>query len=250
MLGEIKENNKGTKMKIIAQRSNYDIDVEFLDNHHYIFKHAKYQNFKNGAIKNPFDITVFGKGYLGDGEYSGWINGEHTEEYEIWKGIIKRCYCEKQSNVFNSYYNISEVCDEWLNFQNFAHWYDNHKYECDGRLHIDKDIKYPGNKIYSPYHCLLVPQRINMLFSNKPNKRGLPNGINISKSGNYEASYNGKHIGTYHTLEEAYTVYSNTKKNAIITIANEYKNKIPEEVYSALLNYEVRIENDKNYVVA
>ena len=208
------------------------------------------RTLKMGAIKNPFDITVFGKGYLGDGKYSGWINGKHTEEYEIWKGIIKRCYCEKQSNVFNSYYNISEVCDEWLNFQNFAHWYDNHKYECDGRLHIDKDIKYPGNKIYSPYHCLLVPQRINMLFMNKPNKRGLPNGINISKSGNYEASYNGKHIGTYHTLEEAYTVYSNTKKNAIITIANEYKNKIPEDVYSALLNYEVRIENDKNYVVA
>ena len=101
MLGEIKENNKGTKMKIIAQRSNCDIDVEFLDNHHYVFKHAKYQNFKNGAIKNPFDITVFGKGYLGDGKYSGWINGEHTEEYEIWKGIIKRCYCEKLGLYFS-----------------------------------------------------------------------------------------------------------------------------------------------------
>ena len=35
-----------------------------------------------------------------------------------------------------------------------------------------------------------------------------------------------------------------------LVIANEYKNKIPEEVYNALLNYEVRIENDKNYVVA
>ena len=70
-----------------------------------------------------------------------------------------------------------------MNFQNFAQWYDNHKYECDGRLHIDKDIKYPGNKLYSPYHCILVPQRINMLFSNKLNKRGLPNGIDKNKKG-------------------------------------------------------------------
>ena len=31
-------------------------------------------------------------------------------------------------------------------------------------------------------------------------------------------------------------------------IANEYKNKIPDDVYNALLNYEVRIENDKNYI--
>ena len=37
--------------------------------------------------------------------------------------------------------------------------------------------------------------------------------------------------------------------NAIVTpYTNEYKDKIPEELYDALLNYEVRIENDKNYV--
>ena len=118
-----------------------------------------------------------------------------------------------------------------------------------GRLHIDKDIKYPGNKLYSPYHCLLVPQRINMLFSNKPNKRGLPNGIVKYKEG-YLAKYAGKDLGKYPTLEEAYSIYSNAKKDVIITIANEYKNQIPEEVYTALLNYEVRIENDKNYIVA
>ena len=29
MVGEINENKKGTKMKIIAHRSNGDIDVEF-----------------------------------------------------------------------------------------------------------------------------------------------------------------------------------------------------------------------------
>lgn len=31
MLGEIRENNKGTKMKIIAQRGCDDIDIEFLE---------------------------------------------------------------------------------------------------------------------------------------------------------------------------------------------------------------------------
>lgn len=248
MVGEINENTKGTKMKIIAYRGNSDIDVEFLDTHHYVFQHAIYQNFKTGTIKNPYDKTVYGKGYIGEGKYVGWVNGNHTEEYEIWKGILKRCYSESQKDVFNSYFNISEVCDEWLNFQNFAEWYHTHKYECDGRLHIDKDIKYPGNKLYSPYHCLLTPQRINMLFSNKPNKRGLPNGISRTNSGKYSTKYAGKDIGTYSTLEEAYAVYSDAKKKAIIVIANEYKDKIPEELYDALLNYEVRIENDKNYV--
>ena len=247
MVGEINENTKGTKMKIIAYRGNSDIDVEFLDTHHYVFQHAIYQNFKTGTIKNPYDKTVYGKGYIGEGKYVGWVNGNHTEEYEIWKGILKRCYSESQKDVFNSYFNISEVCDEWLNFQNFAEWYHTHKYECDGRLHIDKDIKYPGNKLYSPYHCLLTPQRINMLFMNKPNNRGLPNGIKKYKSG-YLAKYNQEELGIYPTVEEAYAVYSDAKKKAIIAIANEYRGKIPEELYNALLNYEIRIENDKNYV--
>ena len=249
MLGEIKENNKGTKMKIIAQRSTDDIDVEFLDDYHYVFKHNIYQNFKSGGIKNPFDKTVYGVGYLGDGKYNGWVNGKPTVEYYIWQQIICRCYNENDKEKYGSYYDISEVCSEWLNFQNFAQWYNEHKYECDGRLHVDKDIKYPGNKLYSPYHCILVPQRINMLFSNKRNKRGLPNGIQKNKKG-YLAKYNGEELGRFSTLEEAYTVYSKAKKNAIIIIANEYKNQIPEEVYNALLNYEVRIENDKNYTIA
>ena len=86
-----------------------------------------------------------------------------------------------------------------------------------------------------------------MLFSNKPNKRGLPNGITECKKG-YQAKYNDVKLGKFSTLEEAYDVYSKAKKNAIVTIANEYKNNIPEDVYNALLNYEVRIENDKNYI--
>ena len=250
MVGEINENTKGTKMKIIAYRGNSDIDVEFLDTYHYVFQHAIYQNFKTGTIKNPYDKTVYGKGYIGEGKYVGWVNGNHTEEYEIWKGILKRCYSESQKDVFNSYFNISEVCDEWLNFQNFAEWYHTHKYECDGRLHIDKDIKYPGNKLYSPYHCLLTPQRINMLFSNKPNKRGLPNGISRTNSGKYSAKYAGKDIGTYDTLEEAYANYAKVKEKKIKEVADEYKGIIPNKVYEALYDYKVDIRNDKNYKAA
>ena len=130
-------------MKIIAQRGCDDIDIAFLDNHHYVFRHATYSNFKNGGIKNPFDKTIYGMGYLGDGKYTGWINGDHTAEYEIWAKIIGRCYHEKDKEKYPSYYDISEVCDEWLNYQNFAEWYYKNKYECEGRLHLDKDIKYP-----------------------------------------------------------------------------------------------------------
>ena len=36
-------------MKIVQYRSNDDIDIEFLDEFHYIKRHNTYSNFKAGA---------------------------------------------------------------------------------------------------------------------------------------------------------------------------------------------------------
>ncbi len=116
------------------------------------------------------------------------------------------------------------------------------------RLHIDKDILFPNSYVYSPETCLLVPQRINMLFLNKPNKRGLPNGIRECKNG-YSAKYNNKELGTYETVEEAFIIYALEKEKTIKRIANEYKDIIPIKVYDALYAYKVQITNDKNYVL-
>jgi hypothetical protein len=133
-----------------------------------------------------------------------------------------------------------------VDYQNFGEWYETNKYDVNERLHLDKDILYAGNKIYSPCHCLLVPQRINMLFLNKPNNRGLPNGIKLYKKG-YLAKYNGEELGIYPTLEESYAVYANAKEKKIKEVADEYRGIIPERVYESLYDYKVRIENDKNY---
>ena len=181
-IGLIRENTNGTLMKIIAYRNSTDIDVEFLDTHHYVKTNTTLSNFNTGAVKNPYDISIYGVGYIGSGNYKVGTYKHYVPEYTCWKGIIERCYCEKKQDKYKTYYMISDICEEWKNYQIFAEWYYQNKYDVNERLHIDKDILYPGNKIYSPCHCLLVPQRINMLFTNKKNKRGLPNGI--KKDGN------------------------------------------------------------------
>lgn len=242
--GEIRENNKGTLMKIISYRTCSDIQVEFLDGHHYI-TNTTYSNFKRGQVGNPYDITVNGIGYIGEGKYRTKKSPQrHTDAYNTWVTMLYRCYCD-ESTV---YYKESTVCEEWLCYQNFAEWYENNKYEVKGRLHLDKDILHPGNKIYEPNKCLLVPQRINMLFVNKPNQRNLPNGICKLNRG-YSARYSHKELGSFCTLEEAYKAYSQKKKEEIVKIANEYKDAIPQKVYEALLRYEFDIKNDRNYLI-
>lgn len=165
-----------------------------------------------------------------------------------WKNMLDRCYGKQNKNLHPAYFEISEVCDEWLNFQTFADWYEEKEYKVEGRLHLDKDILYPGNKIYSPDKCLLVPQYINELFTCKPKDNGLPVGISMSNSGKFVATYNRKHLGTYPNLLEAYEVYAKAKETVIKRIANDFKEIIPNDIYEILMNYRVLIENDKNYM--
>ena len=247
ILGEIRKNNKGTEMKIIRYNKSDDIDVMFLDEHSYVAQNVTYLNFKRGQIKNPFDKSIYGIGYLGDGDNQTKINGKRVRAYNVWHEMIARCCEESRAFKYSAYYGICTVCQEWLCYNTFADWYEKNKYECEGRLHLDKDILYPGNKVYSPYTCLLVPQYINVLFINKTNQRGLPNGI-IECKGGYLAKYDHKDLGIYNTVEEAYRIQTNKKKEEIIKIANEKKLELPNIVYEALLNYEFSVENDRNYV--
>lgn len=247
-LGEIRRNSFGTEMKIVEIKCHNNIIIEFVDEQKYR-KHTTYNNYKSGNIKNPFDKNICGVGYIGDGKYRcKYSSGIHTPEYQNWICMIRRCYDFKRKGKYPSYYGNCTVCREWHNFQNFAEWYSKHYYEVGTeRMHLDKDILYPGNKLYSPETCLIVPQGINMLFLNKTNKRGLPNGITQNSKGLYRAKYNEEELGEFETLDEAYKKYTGSKKSHILRVLEKYKSKIPEKVYRAVLEYEFDIRFDRNY---
>lgn len=250
-MGEIKGNNFGTLMKIVGWRIASDIDVQFLDEHRYVKEHVLYSAFKKGEVKNPYDKTVMGVGYLGVGNHkTGVMKGKPNPIYDVWKDMLARCYREKVRHLHPAYYGKCTVCEEWLNFQVFAEWYVKHWYKVNERLHLDKDIINPKSKLYSHDTCLLVPQRINELFHYRVNKDGLPNGIRLTSNGKYSASWRGKSLGTYLSLEDAYRKYAEEKEFTIKKVANEYKNIIPLKLYESLIRYQVLIENDPYYITA
>ena len=80
--GEKGFNNFGSEMIIIKYRKATDIDVYF-PKYDWTFKGAKYQNFKNGQIKCPYERTVYGVGYVGEGEYKYKENGKYTRVYNV-----------------------------------------------------------------------------------------------------------------------------------------------------------------------
>ena len=61
-------NNFGSEIIIVGYRKWEDIDVYF-PKYDWTFVHARYDNFKKGKIKCPYEPRTFGVGYLGEGKY-------------------------------------------------------------------------------------------------------------------------------------------------------------------------------------
>lgn len=248
-LGKENYNTFGTLMKIIEYNAYKDIWVEFQDEHKAKI-HTEYQNFLRGNCKNPYDKTVCNIGYIGEGKYKSKINKKDTEPYKMWHHMIRRCYDTCQLNRRPTYTNCY-VCKEWLNFQNFAKWYEENYYECNGEeMHLDKDILIKDNNVYSPSTCIVVPKRINCLFIKRQNDRGkYPIGVcyhnrdNVLEVWCCNKECKQQYLGRFNNEKDAFNCYKQFKEGVIKQVADEYKDLIPKELYEALYKYEVEIND-------
>ena len=211
-------------MKIIRYRLAEDITIEFQDEHRFKMD-TTYNNFIIGKIKNPYDKSVFGYGYIGEGKHLTRLSSTKKHPYyNIWISMIERCCCEDKQWKHPAYKDCS-ICDEWLCYQTFADWCDLNYYDIKTeRMHIDKDILVNGNRIYSPATCCFVPQRINMIFMEKTKgvDSDLPNTIHRCVKG-FRAAYNGKSLGIFKTLDDAIIAHDTKKRINIKNVANEFE---------------------------
>jgi len=242
-LGETIRSNNCGMMRIIKYNDAMDIEVKFKTGS--IVK-TQYNNFKIGTVKDPLFPNLCGVGYIGSGKYKPIINNKKTTtEYSTWTHMLNRCYDPYFLNNYPTYQNTA-VCKEWLNFQNFAEWFENNYYKLEnGKIDIDKDIIKKGNKIYCPKYCSFVPRSINLLLTKNDKSRGkYPVGVYFYKN-KYVAQLrvNGKikYIGRFTTPTEAFNSYKKTKEKQIKNMANEYKDVLDKKVYNTLMKYKVEI---------
>lgn len=240
-LGETSYNSQNELMTIVKYNGATDMLVQFYETG--TIKKCAYKEFQNGHIVDNFYPTVCDVGYIGD---TTIVEGKRKvkNSYRRWANMLLRCYDEKLRNK-NPTYADCYVCDEWLCYANFEKWYNENYYKVDHEImHLDKDILFKNNKLYSPKTCIFVPQRINALFTKCNKVRGdYPIGVTFSKKVNkYEPQVQGcGWLGYYDTPEEAFQVYKKTKEQFIKQIADEYKDKIPLKLYDSLYRYEVEI---------
>lgn len=152
--GCVHKTNRFGSVKILNYVNAKLVEVEFLDSGwRSTFKSC---HIRVGGIVDKMQPTVSGVGFIGDGIYKPGSGSNKTNAYDYWSHMMQRCYSDIYHEKFPTYKDC-EVCEEWQNFQNFAEWfYDNAPEELGRFVHLDKDIKIKGNKIYSPEACMFV----------------------------------------------------------------------------------------------
>ena len=151
---------------------------------------------------------ILGVGTNSRGKYKA--TGPGAKAYSTWKSMWRRAYCPKYRAGKPTYLGCS-VAEEWLEYQEFAQWFENHEYSNHG-YELDKDLLLPGNKIYAPDRCAFVPRQLNTLLLDSGASRGqYMQGVCFHKGRNkftprINIDDKRKYLGCFDTEQEAYKI--------------------------------------------
>lgn len=239
ILGVEFETNSCGKCRVVEYTNAKDLVVEFEE--YPCRVRCTLSHLRLREVSNPMYPSCYGVGYIGVGEFRPTKN---NVAYKIWMGVLDRCYGRKER--YPAYEDVT-VCEEWLNFQNFAEWFyfQEHSQSKDhnGRLYnLDKDILVKGSRIYSPETCCFVPNEVNTCINRK--NRGLTNVRQMSKfrwSSRINRFGKEKHLGSFETKLEDFVAYKEAKSAYVAEVAEKWRGKIDDKVYQALLEWKIEI---------
>ena len=160
---------------IVLEKTGKNCIVQFLATGY--TKVANFDNVCAGKVSDPYYPNSYGIGYLGEPKSRKYKN----QAYQLWRNMLKRCYSK---NDPRGYYGKGVTVDKaWLCFatfledvkdlENFDQWLLGH-IEGNTKYNLDKDKKYPGNKVYSKQTCMFLREFENksMGSKNRHNKMG------------------------------------------------------------------------------
>jgi len=165
--------------------------------------------------------------------------------YSRWKGMLQRCYSKVEHKRYPNYIGCHAV-SEWHKFSNFKAWMERQDWEGN---HLDKDILFPGNKIYGPETCVFVAANVNIFLTESTSSQGeWPVGVSFHKEkAKFQAQCNDvvtgkrKHLGCYKTPEAAHKAWLSFKlEQARILASKQTDKRIAKALIERYENYNER----------
>ena len=242
MVGQTFLSNHSGYFIIIEYNNKKDVTVRFI-NTGYITK-TQLGSIRRGEVLDPYAPRVYGVGITGT-KYPCSVNGSVIKEYTVWADMLKRCYDPKEHARYPGYAGCT-TSDNFRYYEYFYEWCHNQIGFNNSSWHLDKDLLFKGNKVYSEDTCVFLPAEINTALTSANTIRGeLPIGVQHSQAGNYISSYNlggiHYHGGTFYTVEDAFFHYKQAKEQYLQHLAYLWEPYIDPRAFLALMHYSVNM---------
>ena len=175
----------------------------------------------------------------------GFVVYGECPEYKKYNVVTGRNVAFKKSyRDWHRWKNFSNVCGEWLDYNEFDKWYEENYYTVDGeRSMLSYRFWNFRNQSISPEESVFLPEKIYFLMQiYEKAEDELPRGVHlVKKSGKYEVNLTENNKSYYResfeTKEEALSAYENKKREKLIEISEKYRGKIPEKVMDKIVNF-------------
>lgn len=247
-IGSILKSKSCGNFKIISYKGWKYVTVEFLETGYR--KVCEMKEVKNGSIKDTTYPSILGIGYVGSKyptHYEDVLGRKvNKKEYEQWRGLLRRCYSEKERGKFPAYAGCT-VSERFKSYELFYEWANNQTGFHVG-FDLDKDLLVKGNKVYSEENCVFLPKEINSVLTKNTIKRGkYPIGVHFCNTKRVFVSQvcrnNGSQdfLGYFDNPIDAFNAYKVAKEDYLKSLAEKWKGKIDTRAYEALINYQVEI---------
>ena len=245
-VGKVFKSLNSGDFKILKYNDSRNVEIQFLKTGYEMV--AQLGHIKNGGVKDPYSPSVHGVGVSGT-KYPIRVNGILTKEYNLWCGMLERCYSGIYKKKYPTYESC-EVSDKFKSYEYFYEWCQNQTGFSSEGWQLDKDLLIKGNKVYSENTCVFIPQEINKVLIKCTASRGEHLiGVHWCKKGSaFKAQIRknkgkSEYLGSFNTEIEAFKAYKVAKEYFIKEQANKFKSQIDERAYLALINYEVNIDD-------
>ena len=243
-VGNVFKSLNSGDFKVLKYNDSYNVEIQFLKTGYETV--ARLGHIKSGSVKDPYSPSTYGVGITG-AKYPITVNGVHTKEYDLWNGMLRRCYSDALKKKYPTYIDC-EVSDKFKSYEYFYEWCNKQIGFSNKDWHLDKDLLVKGNKVYSEDTCVFIPREINSLLIKCDASRGEHLiGVCWHKKDNAFVAHVGKskgkreYLGFFKTEIEAFNAYKVAKEAFVKELANKWKDKIDVRAYNALMNYEVEI---------
>lgn len=160
--------------------------------------------------------------------------------YVKWSSMMGLSYNKKVFKIRPSY-EVCSVVPEWHYFMTFRAWME--KQDWEGKQ-LDKDILFPGNKVYGPDTCVFVDAKVNTFLIESTSARGeWPIGVSFHKdTGKFQANirdvFNNKrlYLGIFERPEQAHKAWLDKKLEQARILASQQKD--PRVALALVQRYE------------